>query len=429
MRLRSLFAVLVTGLAFAPCRGLAGTVAKPVVRVQAPQTGVPWSALPGLFLAPSVLGSGSAVLPTTSVPGIAGPLLAAPAPLIAPEVPVIPALAVPGVQASPGPSIAALRDWSSETKTGRAVEPSALSALWDGTLPSEPVDDGIPTSAASSEPSLLSAPAGRLGSERESGTAETVPGSIFDFQPVEKSPDHGLPIFDRVIRWAMTRESKDNLKAFEFSNAKSPGQASVFFYGERHTDRGLIEENMRRLVSHLKPGKTALVFDEAYFGPTLFGMDALEYLSAKGLEPGWLGERANMPDLRVKGWDDRETYQASSRPMRRHQLAMLDLNQHLFGDQRGLRYYAGVVTRAWEVFRLWLDMRRTALKDRNVVLDNVVAEVSAESRLTGSTVHVIAGAEHLIEKPWWLEAPLLRTRPRRSLVRAVGDTPYWAGMP
>jgi hypothetical protein len=275
----------------------------------------------------------------------------------------------------------------------------------------------------------LSAPAEKPGSEREGGTAETIQGSIFDFRPVEESPDHGFPLLDRLIRAVLTRERTSRLGGFEFTDAKSPAEASVFFYGESHSNGALIEENMRRLASHLKPGHSAVVLDEAYFGPMLFGQDAVAYLEKKGFDPEWLGARWSLPDLRVKGWDDLEVYQESSRPMRRHHLALLDLNHHLFGPERGLRYYAGVAVRAWDVFCLWLDMRRTAIRDRNVVLDAAVAKAASEAAQVKGTLHVIAGAEHLLEKPWWLEAPLLRSRPRSRLVRALGGAPYWAGMP
>ncbi|MBI5883944.1 MAG: hypothetical protein HZB91_12670 [Elusimicrobia bacterium] len=406
-------AAVLTAVALVPCHALAGNVFRPVVRVQAPQPGILWATLPSASLSPMTPGLGSAVLPAALIPGISGPFLAA-----------------PEGQPDGKPAIAVLRDWNSEAATGKLVEPAALSSLWDGTLPAAPIDDGIAQPAGGSEPAVLSAPAERLGSERESGTAETVAGSIFDFKPISASPDHGIAPLDRLIRWALTRERKSRLRGFTLSDAASPDQASVFFYGESHSNRRLIEENMRRLASHLKPGRSAIVLDEAYLGPTLFGPDALDYLEMKGLDPEWLGARVDLPGLRVLGWDDPRVYQESSRPIRRHSLAMLELNQHLYGGQRGLRYYAGVASRLWKIYRLWLEMRRLAIENRNAVLDAAVGRAAAEARAVGSTVHVIAGAEHLIEKPWWLEAPISgRVRPRVSMIRALEGTPYWAGMP
>jgi hypothetical protein len=201
----------------------------------------------------------------------------------------------------------------------------------------------------------------------------------------------------------------------------------VFLYGERHTDKSLIAENMRRIAQDIRPGRGALILDEAYFGPRLFGSEALRYLGTKGLDPESLPDAGS---IEVSGWDDKEVYDETRHPSLQHHMNLLDLNQYLYSPDRGLRYYANLARKARETFRNWLEMRRGAIGRRNAVLDRSVAAALKDADGGGKSVHIIAGAEHLVEKPYWLDTPLFgRPRIRKSLLDALGGWSYWGGKP
>jgi hypothetical protein len=74
-------------------------------------------------------------------------------------------------------------------------------------------------------------------------------------------------------------------------------------------------------------------------------------------------------------------------------------------------------------------MRKAALGPRNVSLDRSIAAALQSSRDTGRSVHVIAGSEHLLEKPDWRSTPIGPYRIRKALAAVLTGTPYWAEKP
>ncbi|MBI5241797.1 MAG: hypothetical protein HY926_15095 [Elusimicrobia bacterium] len=351
------------------------------------------------------------------------PLLSAPSLSPLPVVPVLHAAPAAAVAAAPAaPVLGGLALWYAQSSEDAPPDAPALARLWDGGGKAP----AAPEAAVSPVPDGGSASAPVLAAPNLSGSAEFSPGSVFDWKPVESSPDHGLPLVDRVVRWVLGRQSGRFGAGYEMTDSPRREAAQVFFYGERHSDQGLIKENMRRIASDLRPGQGALILDEGYLGPTLYGSAALEYLEKKGLELDWLGERADSgAGIEVAGWDDREVYDRSKHPLLQHHMNLLDLNHHLYSAERGLRYYRDLAAKAWETLKNWRVLRRLAITERNAVLDRAVQGALDEAERTGQSLHVIAGGEHLVERP------LLAGRPqmRRGLVQALGGRAYWAGMP
>ena len=201
----------------------------------------------------------------------------------------------------------------------------------------------------------------------------------------------------------------------------------MYFYGERHSDGDLIKENMRLLAADMRPGRPAIVLVEGYTGPALRGYAAARYLFDRGLDD------AALPDgsvLELRGWDTIDGYAASKHPLLQHHMDLLELNRLAHTDQRGLRYYIDIARAAWAAIRGWSELWETAIVARNGDLDRAVSRAAAEADRTGATVHVIAGADHLLEKPRLSRLPLLgRPAFRRGLREALGVRPYWAGKP
>ena len=258
------------------------------------------------------------------------------------------------------------------------------------------------------------------------GAFVAVPGSIFDFKPAAESPGHGFPPIDALIRRLLSREDRRFQDGFEFTDA-GPERADVFLYGERHSDGPLIAENMRRLTAHLRPGRGAIVLDEGYLGPRLFGHEAAVYLAAKGFDPDAAPQGAA---LEIRGWEDPELYRRSNRASMRESVDALELNHLIHGPERGLEYYRTLAAKLWESYRSRRQLRRLAIGERNRALDAALAEALADAAEDGRTVHVIAGAEHLVEHPLLSGLPLLgRGRLREGLREAVGGRRYWAAKP
>ncbi|HAH05747.1 MAG TPA: hypothetical protein DCM05_04345 [Elusimicrobia bacterium] len=360
----------------------------------------------------------SPVLPTVSVPIV--PVMPALSPAYSPALSLLPSLAsvapLPSVSA---PVLAGLSAWQTQAASPRPADPKAL---WDGAVKkaAPALTPVLALPAAPWAPRLAAPAPGHRGVG-----AETVPGSVFDWRPVEKSPGHGFPLLDRLIRWFLSRKSSSFKDGFELPGSRRE-DAGVFLYGERHTDKALIAENMRRLAENVQPGKGALVLDEAYFGPRLFGREALDYLEAKGLDPDSLPDAVS---IEVSGWDDREIYDRTLHPSLQHHMNLLDINHHLYSPERGWGYYAALARKARETFKNWLGLRREAIGGRNRVLDDSLRTALKEADREGKSLHLIAGAEHLLEKPYWLDAPLFGTRIRKGLLRALEGRPYWGGKP
>ncbi|MFA6029815.1 MAG: hypothetical protein WC969_08180 [Elusimicrobiota bacterium] len=263
------------------------------------------------------------------------------------------------------------------------------------------------------------------------GVADLSPGSIFSWRPIEESPGHGLAPLDWFLRKLLAHKGGRFAKGYEFRGAANRTVAQVFFYGERHTDKALIAENMRLLAGDLRPEKGAIILDEGYFGPTLRGTEALLYLAKRGFDPTLLGPAAKISvKLEVRGWDRQETYDLSHHPVLQHHMNLYDVNQHLFSERRGFGYYLDLARKLYATWRNWEVMRELAIDRRNGELDASVREAVEEAGRTGRSVHVIAGAEHLVEHPLLAAVPLIgRPSMRQALVDAVGRAAWWTSKP
>lgn len=259
----------------------------------------------------------------------------------------------------------------------------------------------------------------------------TVPGSVFGWKPIQDSPGHGFRPLDALIRRALSEKKSPYADGFDFPGAPTRADARVFFYGERHTDPGLIRENMRLLVQDAKPGRPMIVLVESYTGPTKHGYAAMEYLGARGLDPAALKERGvASADVEVRGWDSPANYEASRRPQLQHHMDLLALNHLAHGELRGWRYYREVLRAAWTAWRSRRALWKAALVTRNRDLDESVARAAFDADAAEATLHVIAGTDHLVQNPRLARWPLIgRPSLRRSLRRAIDARAYWASQP
>ncbi|NNN04837.1 MAG: hypothetical protein HKL90_02955 [Elusimicrobia bacterium] len=267
--------------------------------------------------------------------------------------------------------------------------------------------------------------------EDAEGYAEiSQPGSVFGWQPIENSPGHGVAPLDALIRFALAeRTAPERAAGFEIPGAARRQDARVYFYGERHTDGGLIAANMRRLVEDARPGKPVLVLVEGYTGWTMHGYDALKYLAARGLDPEALAAKGVRGDqVEVRGWDTIDGYGASKRPLFQHHMNLLELNGLASSDLRGWRYYRAFARAAWTAWLSRRELERVAIVARNGDLDAAVARAAADADASKATVHVIAGADHLLEHPR-LSALPMRPAFRKALRAALSGRAFWASMP
>ncbi|MBI5211195.1 MAG: hypothetical protein HY927_14580 [Elusimicrobia bacterium] len=365
------------------------------------------------------------------------------APVAAPAVPLAGAPLAVGLEAaSPLPGDAAragalsdLEAWRAESSRRNAADGRTLSILWDGVdrrTQAAALPEPAPAFAPSEDARLPGLSAAGAPDDPASGArAQTVEGSVFGWRPAEESPDHGWPFLDRLIRRVLGSRAGLPQAGFEWTNAAQRQDVRVFLYGERHSDKALIRENMRKLADDIRPDRGAIILDEGYLGPRLFGTQALDYLERRGLEADWLGAKAGIGmDIEVAGWDERSAYEATQHPLLQHHMNLLDINHRMFSDARGWRYYLGVAGKAAATLRNWAVMRWRSIALRNKVLDRSIRAALDEADQGGKTVHVIAGSEHLVRKPWWADAPLFGgARMRRALARTLKGRAYWAGKP
>ena len=259
----------------------------------------------------------------------------------------------------------------------------------------------------------------------------SVPGSIFGWKPIEESPNHGLPPLDTLIRRVLSDKSSAYAKGFELAGAAKREDARIHFYGERHTDGGLIAANMKRLVEDARTGKPVLVLVEGYTGWSLRGWEAVKYLSDRGLEPNGLTAKGIASgDVEVRGWDVFDNYDASKHPLLQHHMDLLELNRLAHGESRGWTYYREFARAALVAWRSFSELWRAAIVTRNGDLNRAVAKAAADADATGGTVHVIAGTDHLMQNPrlvgWpWIGRPSIR----KTLRAALGGRPFWASQP
>jgi adenylate kinase len=276
------------------------------------------------------------------------------------------------------------------------------------------------------------APADKVSPADPDGQAlQSVSGSVFGWRPIAESPSHGFAPLDALIRRALDENKKSPYNAgFELPGAPRREDARVFFYGERHTDGGLIAANMKRLVEDAKPGGKMAVLVEGYTGWELKGYAAVEYLAKRGLDPAALAAK-KLTDVTVRGWDTIDRYDASKHPLLQHHMDLLELNRLAFSEQRGLRYYLAVAKAAWRALSGWRSLWQAAIVARNADLDAAVTSAAAAADETGATIHVIAGTDHLMQRPRlnalfpWLSRPSFRG----SLRAALGGRPFWASQP
>ncbi|MFC1678856.1 hypothetical protein ACFL2T_01365 [Elusimicrobiota bacterium] len=302
--------------------------------------------------------------------------------------------------------------------------------LWDGSY----LDALIAQADAKAAPKKLFGPktSGRSGviADAAEGT-QFIPGSVFDWKPVEDSPGHGIAPLDALIRWFLDRKDNRFEAGFLFSNVKSREDARIFLYGEKHTDKAVIRDNYDRLVKDIRPGEPATILIEAYLGPTLFGTEAVRFLERKGLDQDKLEAAGISPaDIIIEGWDESYIYEKATIPELRYSMAVHGINQLLYSEQKGLAYYSQLYRSAVEAYKLWKTTRKAAITDRNVVLDDSLARAIRNMRKTGGTVHLITGTEHLLENPLTAEWPITGgPRLRKALAKTLGETPYWISRP
>ncbi len=267
--------------------------------------------------------------------------------------------------------------------------------------------------------------------EDAEGYAEiSQPGSVFGWRPIETSPGHGFPPLDALIRFALSEPAEPERAAgFEIPGAPRREDARVYFYGERHTDGGLIAANMRRLVSDARPGKPVLILVEGYTGWAMRGYEALKYLAARGLDPEALAAKGVRGELvEVRGWDTMDGFDAAKRPLFQHHMNLLELNRLASSDARGWRYYRDFARAARTAWLSRRELQRAAIRARNLDLDAAVARAVVDADASGATVHVIAGADHLLEHPR-LSALPIRPAFRKALREALKGRVFWASMP
>ncbi|MBI4346604.1 MAG: hypothetical protein HY553_07095 [Elusimicrobia bacterium] len=352
------------------------------------------------------------------------PLAALAAPTVEVPIPAIVFLqGVSGVAAAP--ALGTVFDGSSRLLP--ALSPVLVPSRLAAAPAAEPLERAHPEPKAPESP--FGRPLDRTAPD-SGGVAETIPGSIFEWKPPTDSPGHGFPPVDVLARRLASMEDRRWADGFAFGSAPRD-EARVFLYGETHGDEGLIRENMRLLAEDLKRGRGGLILDEGYMGPTLHGTDALRYLEAKGLEAAWLGPaQAKWPDLEVRGWDAQGPYDLSRTATLRYTMAQYELNRLMHSDRRGPGYYGDLFRKALETIRAWREARSVAIDGRNPSLDQSVARAVRVAREGDRTLHVIAGAEHLVASPLLNGLPLVgRARPRAELAAAIGDAPYAASMP
>lgn len=410
--MRALLAILLAAL---PAQA---AVIKPVLAPTLPGAGLPTAVIaPKLTLTAAFT---SPVLPQLSIP-----------------TPVLPTVAIPKVvqaaaaQPLPQKAAAPLEAVAALAQTPGGPAPAfapAMESLFDGAAKPSfgpvftggmPVRNGI---------SQLGPSAFRGDLQGDQG-AVSEPGSVFGWRAWDKAPTHGLPVVDRWIARAFGHTADKPGPGFEFRGAPRREDAKVFLYGEKHSDKKLVATNMAAMTRDMNKERGGLVLVEGYLGPELFGTEAVMFLERRGLDIDAFAE-SGVPfsEMRVRGWDDADAHDASTPLVLRHHMELLALNSMTY-DGKGWLYYPRLARQAWRTFAAYVTMRKAALGPRNVSLDRAVTAALESSRDTGRSVHVIAGSEHLLQKPDWLSAPIGPYKIRKALAAVLAGTPYWASKP
>lgn len=302
----------------------------------------------------------------------------------------------------------------------------------DAELFASQVEDSVKPAPAPAAATLAASTAKEVRPEDPDDYASVaVPGSIFGWQPIEKSPNHGFPPLDALIRRVLGEKKSAYAKGFELPGAGRREDARIHFYGERHTDGELIGANMKRLVADARPGKPVIVLVEGYTGWSLRGWPALKYLADRGLDPDALAQK-DIPSafVEVRGWENTVHYDDSKHPLLQHHMDQLAMNHLAHGELRGWRYYREMARAALTAWRSYRELWQAAIVVRNGDLNAAVAKASADADASGATVHVIAGTDHLMQSPRLVGLPLIgRPTFRKTLRDALGGRPFWASQP
>ena len=320
-----------------------------------------------------------------------------------------------------------------DQEMGIAASKGTLEAIVaDATLFASQVEDSVAPAPAPAAATLAPSTPKEVHPEDPNDYASVaVPGSIFGWQPIEKSPGHGFPPLDALIRKVLGDKKSAYAKGFELPGAAKREDARIHFYGERHTDGELIGANMKRLAADARPGKPVIVLVEGYTGWALRGWPALKYLADRGLDPEALAEK-DIPSafVEVRGWENTVHYDDSKHPLLQHHMDQLAMNHLAHGELRGWRYYREMARAALTAWRSYRELWQAAIVVRNGDLNAAVAKAAADADETGATVHVIAGTDHLMQSPRLVGLPLIG-RPvfRESLRDALGGRAFWASQP
>ncbi|MFA5140680.1 MAG: hypothetical protein WC728_15745 [Elusimicrobiota bacterium] len=348
-------------------------------------------------------------LPSLAAPGL-GPTLA---PL--PGLTLTPAASLPSVQAPPLQTLSGVARSLERAAPGSQEAGRVSAAAFDGfSLPA--VDAGpVAVDPSGARPSELRFAGDLVGSDG----FEAVPGSVFGWRPIEDSPGHGIPILDRLIRRILGAKDSRFSEGFEVLGAERRRDARVYLYGERHTDA----PGALQLARDVRPGRDAIVLVESYLGPDLRGSEALDFLETRGLDPGLVKAGSG---IEVRGWDTAAGHDASTHDSLQHHMDLLALNHLAYSDLRGPAYYAQVVRYGLAALRSCFRMRRLAIGRRNQDLDAALRQALESD----ASVHVIAGAEHLVDRPLLVKWPVIGGyKIRKGLLRAIDGRPFWAGKP
>lgn len=302
----------------------------------------------------------------------------------------------------------------------------------DAELFASQVEDSVETAPAPAAATLAPSTPKEVHPEDPNDYASVaVPGSIFGWQPIERSPGHGFPPLDALIRKVLGERKSAYAKGFELPGAAKHEDARIHFYGERHTDGDLIGANMKRLVADARPGKPVIVLVEGYTGWALRGWPALKYLADRGLDPDALAEK-DIPSafVEVRGWENTVHYDDSKHPLLQHHMDQLAMNHLAHGELRGWRYYREMARAALTAWRSYRELWQAAIVVRNGDLNDAVRKAAADADASGATVHVIAGTDHLMQSPRLVGLPLIgRPSFRETLRAALGGRPFWASQP
>ncbi|MCX5790584.1 MAG: hypothetical protein NTX64_19120 [Elusimicrobia bacterium] len=246
---------------------------------------------------------------------------------------------------------------------------------------------------------------------------------------VEMPAERGIPPIEAGLRAYFNRKDTLLRAAFEKDNVGGDrSKADVFVYAEDHSDKALIGHNMDRLYEDIKPGRGAILLIEGYSAAAPMGMlEKIAYLKKKGLDTkGLMDKGVSLKDgIEVRGWDDAAALEKGGAMVREY-VGDLAVLKRLAGLQTGrVQKYTNLLRQASKTMKQWLAARNVVITQRNKSLDASLEKALADARATGRSVHVIAGSQHLFERPLMSEVPLAGgMRLRKSLKKELSGGRY-----